>query len=127
MKKVIHTTNAPSAIGTYNQAIEAGDLLFTSGQIGIDPDTSQMVEGGIETQAKQVLNNIDAILLSVGLNKASILKLTVYLKDLNNFSCVNQAFQNYFEENEYPARSTVEVSELPMGALIEIDCIASRK
>ena len=126
MRNIIKTNKAPAAIGTYSQAVESNGILFTSGQVGIDPETSEMVEGGIEDQAIRVLENIYAILSESGLDKTSIIKLNVFLKDLDDFSIVNDTFKEFFGDNEYPARTTVEVSELPLGALIEIDCIASR-
>ncbi len=126
MRNIVKTDKAPAAIGTYNQAVETNGLLFTSGQVGIDPETGKMVEGGIKPQVNRVLNNINAILSETGLNKESIIKLTVFLKDFNDFSTVNDVFTEFFGEKEFPARTTVEVSELPLGALIEIDCIASR-
>ena len=124
MRKAINPPNAPSAIGTYNQGIEINGLVFTSGQVGIDPSTGQLVGGGIDMQAAQTLKNIEAILSSVDIGKDSIAKLTVFVKNLDDFQSVNKAFKNFFNGIEYPARSTVEVSELPMGALIEIECIA---
>ena len=126
MRNIIKTNKAPAAIGTYSQAVESNGILFTSGQVGIDPETSEMVEGGVEDQAIRVLKNIYAILSESGLDKTSIIKLNVFLKDLDDFSIVNDTFKEFFGYNEYPARTTVEVSELPLGALIEIDCIASR-
>ena len=126
MRNIIKTNKAPAAIGTYSQAVESNGILFTSGQVGIDPETSEMVEGGIEDQAIRVLKNIYAILSESGLDKTSIIKLNVFLKDLDDFSIVNETFKEFFGDNEYPARTTVEVSELPLEALIEIDCIASR-
>ena len=126
MRNIIKTNKAPAAIGTYSQAVESNGILFTSGQVGIDPETSEMVEGGVADQAIRVLKNIYAILSESGLDKTSIIKLNVFLKDLDDFSIVNDTFKEFFGDNEYPARTTVEVSELPLGALIEIDCIASR-
>ena len=126
MRNIIKTNKAPAAIGTYSQAVESNGILFTSGQVGIDPETSEMVEGGVEDQTIRVLKNIYAILSESGLDKTSIIKLNVFLKDLDDFSIVNDTFKEFFGENEFPARTTVEVSELPLGALIEIDCIASR-
>ena len=126
MRNIINTNKAPAAIGTYSQAVESNGILFTSGQVGINPETSEMVEGGVEDQAIRVLKNIYAILSESGLDKTSIIKLNVFLKDLDDFSIVNDTFKEFFGDNEYPARTTVEVSELPLGALIEIDCIASR-
>ena len=126
MRNIIKTNKAPAAIGTYSQAVESNGILFTSGQVGIDPETSEMVEGGVEDQAIRVLKNIYAILSESGLDKTSIIKLNVFLKDLDDFSIVNDTFKEFFGDNEFPARTTVEASELPLGALIEIDCIASR-
>ena len=126
MKKIIHTPDAPAAIGTYNQAVEINGFIYTSGQIGIEPGTGTLVDGGMKEQTMRVLNNIDAILTAAGLDKASIIKLTVFLTDLEGFGDVNDAFQSYFGDVDYPARSTVEVSGLPLGAMVEIECIASR-
>ena len=125
-KTVIKTQNAPSAIGTYNQATEANGLIFTSGQISIDPTTGDMVKGGCKEQTDQILKNINAILSSAGLDKTHILKLTVFITNLDWFSQVNDSFKDFFVDIEFPARSTVEVSALPMKALVEIECIASR-
>ena len=127
MKKILHTKNAPDAIGTYNQAIETKSMIFTSGQIGIDPKTGELISTNIKDQIQQTLKNIDAILLGAGLRKDSIVKLTVYLKDFNDFHVINNAFKLFFNDYEFPARSTVEVSELPMGACVEIDCIATKE
>ena len=126
MKKIIHTPDAPSAIGTYNQAIEINGFIYTSGQIGIEPRTGTLVDGGIKEQTMRVLNNIDAILTAAGLDNTSIIKLTVFLTDLEGFGDVNDAFQSYFGNVDFPARSTVEVSGLPLDAMVEIDCIAAR-
>ena len=127
MKKILHTKNAPDAIGTYNQAIETKSMVFTSGQIGIDPNTGELISTNIKDQIQQTLKNIDAILVGAGLSKDSIIKLTVYLKDFNDFHAINNAFKLFFNDYEFPARSTVEVSELPMGASVEIDCIATKE
>lgn len=127
MKKILHTKNAPDAIGTYNQAIETKSMIFTSGQIGIDPKTGELISTNIKDQIQQTLKNIDAILVGAGLSKDSIVKLTVYLKDFNDFHAINNAFKLFFNDYEFPARSTVEVSELPMGASVEIDCIATKE
>ena len=126
MRKLINPSTAPSAIGTYNQGIETEGLVFTSGQIGLDSNTGEMVDGGIDAQAARALQNIEAILNSVNLDKTSIVKLTVFVKNLNDFPSVNKAFEFFFVDIDYPARSTVEVSELPLGALIEIECIATK-
>ena len=126
MKKIIHTPDAPAAIGTYNQAVEINGFIYTSGQIGIEPGTGRLVGGGMKEQTMRVLNNIDAILTAAGLDKTSIIKLTVFLTDLEGFGDVNDAFQSYFGDIDFPARSTVEVSDLPLKAMVEIECIASR-
>ncbi|OUX33138.1 MAG: hypothetical protein CBE24_02635 [bacterium TMED264] len=126
MKKVLDTPNAPKAVGTYNQAIESGNLIFTSGQVGIDPIKNTLVEGGVRNEINQVLKNIDSILDDANLNKSHIIKLTVFLTDLNQFEIVNESFKSFFGKIDFPARSTVEVSKLPLGANIEIECIASK-
>ena len=126
MQETLKTNHAPQAIGTYSQGVATDSLVFTSGQIGIDPKTGEIVSGGIEHQINQVLINICAILEVDDLSKNEILKLTVFLVDLDDFPIVNKAFESFFDSNFYPARSTVEVSRLPMEALVEIECIASR-
>ena len=126
MKKVIHTPSAPKSIGTYNQAIESNNLIFTSGQVGIDPTNNKLVEGGLESELNQVFKNIDSILKDADLNRNNIVKLAVFLIDLNQFDIVNESFKSFFGSIEFPARSTVEVSKLPLGANVEIECIASR-
>ena len=126
MKKILKTPNAPKSVGTYNQAIESNNFIFTSGQVGIDPASNKLVEGGLENEINQVLKNIDLILKDSNLEKSHIVKLTVYLIDLNQFATVNEAFKNFFCSIKFPARSTVEVSKLPLGANVEIECIASR-
>ncbi len=126
MKKIIHTPDAPAAIGTYNQAVEINGFIYTSGQIGIEPGTGRLVDGGMKEQTMRVLNNIAAILTAAGLDNTSIIILTVFLTDLEGFGHVNDAFRSYFGDVDFPARSTVEVSGLPLGAMVEIECIASR-
>jgi 2-iminobutanoate/2-iminopropanoate deaminase len=124
-KNVIQTGNAPSAIGTYSQGIIFQGICFFSGQIGIDPAIGELVEG-LVPQLNQVLKNIDGILKSQNLTRSHILKTTVFLTDLKNFPAVNEAYEKFFEK-PYPARSTVEVSALPKGALVEIEVIAAQK
>ena len=126
MKKILETPNSPKAVGTYNQAIESGNLIFTSGQVGIDPIKNTLVEGGVRNEINQILKNIDSILDDANLNKSHIIKLTVFLTDLNQFEIVNESFKSFFGKIDFPARSTVEVSKLPLGANIEIECIASK-
>lgn len=125
MKKVIKTDLAPKAIGPYSQAIMLGDLLFASGQIAIDPAKGEMVEGGIEAQATQVMENIKNILSAVEMDFSNVIKTTIFLTDLKNFTLVNDIYGGYFTQ-EPPARSCVEVSKLPKGALIEIEIIAHK-
>ena len=123
MKQVIHTDTAPAAIGPYSQAIQIGQLLFTSGQIPIDPETGAMVEGGIQEQARQSLNNIKAILNAAGTNLGAVVKTTVFLQDMNDFAAMNEIYAQFFQE-PYPARSAVQVGRLPKDALVEIEAIA---
>ena len=118
----IDTSNAPKAIGPYSQAISSNGFLFVSGQIPIDPKTNQIVEGGIIEQANQSFKNIGEILKAAGLDYSNVIKTTVFVKDLNDFSTVNEIYSKYFISN--PARSCVEVSKLPKGVLIETEAIA---
>ena len=126
MKKVIATSNAPSAIGPYSQAIAAGDFLYVSGQIPIDPATGNIVEGGIQAQSRQSLTNVKAILEEAGLTMDAVLKTTVFLSDMNNFAAMNEVYATFFTEGSFPARSAVEVARLPKDALVEIEAIAVR-
>jgi 2-iminobutanoate/2-iminopropanoate deaminase len=123
-KQAIHTPNAPAAIGPYSQAVRCGDLVFLSGQIPLDPSTMEMVEGDIEAQTVQVLKNLSAVAKEAGADLDSILKLTIYLIDLGDFSVVNETMKRYFQQ-PYPARATVQVSALPRGSAVEIDAILS--
>ena len=123
MKQVIHTDKAPAAIGPYSQAIQIGQLLFTSGQVPIDPETGAIVEGGIQEQARQSLNNIKAILNAAGTNMGAVVKTTVFLQDMNDFADMNEVYAQFFQE-PYPARSAVQVGRLPKDALVEIEAIA---
>ena len=125
MKQVIHTDKAPAAIGPYSQAIQIGQLLFTSGQVPIDPETGAIVEGGIQEQARQSLNNIKAILNAAGTNMGAVVKTTVFLQDMNDFAAMNEVYAQFFQE-PYPARSAVQVGRLPKDALVEIEAIAQR-
>ena len=124
MKKIFSTKKAPAALGTYSQGVVLDNLIFTSGQIGIDPSTGTIMQGGIEAETKQVLENIESILIKGGVDRSNIVKLTVYLKDFADFPVINNQFKEFFIDCTYPARSTVEVSKLPMDAMVEIDCIA---
>lgn len=123
MKKVIATAAAPSAIGPYSQAIQVGNLLYTSGQIPIDPATGQIVEGGIEAQTRQSLLNVQAILREAGVTMSSVVKTTVFMADMNEFPAMNAVYAEFFTQ-PFPARSAVAVKTLPKGALIEIEVVA---
>ena len=126
MKKIIATGNAPAAIGPYSQAIDCGSFLVTSGQVPFDPATGVIVEGGIEEQTRQSLNNVKAILEAAGLTMDNVVKTTVFLSDMNNFAAMNGVYAEFFTEGKYPARSAVEVARLPKDALVEIEVIASK-
>lgn len=121
--KTISTDSAPAAIGPYAQAVEIGDFLFTSGQIPLDPATDEMVSGGFTAQAKQVLTNLEQVLSAAGCSFADVLKATVYVTSLSNFPALNELYAEAMGDHR-PARSTVEVSALPKGALVEIDVVA---
>ena len=123
MKKVIRTTKAPSAIGLYSQAIQVGNIIYTSGQIPIDPATGSFVEGGIKEQTRQSLLNVKAILEEVGLTMGNVVKTTVFMADMNDFADMNAVYAEFFAE-PYPARSAVAVKTLPKGALVEIEVVA---
>jgi 2-iminobutanoate/2-iminopropanoate deaminase len=122
-KEVIVTRNAPAAVGPYSQAVRAGHLLFISGQIPIDPRTGQLVTGDIKTQTRRVLENLKVILNDSGIGLNNILKTTVYMKDLNEFTAMNEVYSEYFPEKP-PARSTIEVSNLFKGSKVEIEAVA---
>ena len=126
MKKVISTPKAPAAIGPYSQAIQVGNLIYTSGQIPIDPATGQLVEGGIKEQARQSLSNIQAILQEAGLTMASVVKTTVFMADMADFAEMNSIYAEFFTE-PYPARSAVAVKTLPKNALVEIEVVAEKE
>jgi len=122
-KRIIKVTGCPEAVGPYSQAVRANDFLFVSGNLPIDTETGKIVEGGIEQQTHMVLKNISTLLNGAGLCISDIVKTTIFIKDMNDFSKVNSVYSEYFA-TEYPARSTVEVARLPKDALIEIECIA---
>ena len=123
MKNVIATTNAPAAIGPYSQAILANGMVYTSGQLGIDPATGIIPEG-ITAQTRQSLTNVKAILAQAGLTMDDVIKTTVFLSDMNNFVPMNEVYAEFFTEGSYPARSAVEVARLPKDAMVEIEAIA---
>jgi reactive intermediate/imine deaminase len=121
-KQVIHTRNAPQAIGTYSQAVRAGDTVYLSGQIPLDPATMQLVSGDIEAEITRVFENLKAVAEAAGGSLAQAVKVNVYLTDLANFAKVNEIMAKYVPE-PYPARAAVGVSQLPRGARVEIECI----
>ena len=124
--KVISTKMAPAAIGPYSQAIQVGNLVYTSGQIPIDPSTGAFVEGGIKEQTRQSLTNVKAILEEAGLSMSNVVKATVFMADMNDFSDMNAVYAEFFAE-PYPARSAVAVKTLPKSALVEIEVVAEVK
>ena len=123
---VIETLDAPQAIGTYSQGIKSGNLVFTSGQIPLNPETGELINGDFKSEISQVLMNLNAVLKSGGSSLKKAVKLTVFLTDLSYFPQVNEVFKEYFPENP-PARSAVQVSALPMNAKIEIEAVGSVK
>lgn len=125
MKKIIATSAAPSAIGPYSQGIDGGSIVITSGQLPIDPATGAFAEGGIAGQTRQSLENVKAILAQAGLGMENIIKTTVFLKDMNDFAAMNEAYAAFFPSDP-PARSAVEVARLPKDAMLEIEAIAVR-
>jgi reactive intermediate/imine deaminase len=122
VRRTVHIGKPPQGT-VFSPAIVAGELVFTSGQIGIDPKTSQMVEGGFEAQAEQVLRNLAAVLKAAGSDMSHVLKTTVFLSDMDNYSTMNEIYRRHFKEDP-PARSTVQVARLPRDALIEIEAVA---
>ncbi len=121
----VRTDKAPKAVGPYSQAVVSGNFVFVSGQIPLDPETGKMVEGDIEEKTKRVLENVSAVLESVGLSLKNVVKVTVFITDLSNFEKVNKVYSEFFGDHK-PARSFVEVSALPKGAEIEIEVIAEK-
>jgi 2-iminobutanoate/2-iminopropanoate deaminase len=123
MKEIISTPNAPAAIGPYSQAVRWNSLVFCSGQIPLDPATGQLVEGGIEAQTARVIENLRAVLEAAGASLETVLKTTIFVKDLNDFAKVNEVYARYFGTNP-PARATVEAARLPRDVKVEIEAIA---
>lgn len=126
MKKIIYTNNAPQPIGPYSQAVLADDFLYISGQVPIDPTTGKLVEGGIKEQAEQVMKNLNVILLEAEMNMSHVVKTSIFTTDISKFSDINDVYARYFNDN-FPARETIEVSKLPVGAAVEISMIAVKK
>lgn len=125
MIKTINTKKAPAAVGPYSQAIEASGFIFCSGQIGLDPKTGNLI-GNLEVQTRQVLNNLKEVLKAAGSDLDFVVKTTIYLKNISDFPAVNSIYGEFFKDHK-PARATVEVSNIPKGALIEIEAIAVKK
>jgi len=123
VKQAVSSADAPKAIGPYSPAVRAGQLVFISGQVPIDPSTGNLIDGDIAAQTRRALDNLGALLKAAGLSYANVVRTTVFLADMNDFSAMNQAYATYFSE-PYPARSTVQVSRLPKDARVEIDVIA---
>lgn len=121
--KAIHTDQAPKALGPYSQVIEAGGMVFASGQVPIDPATDQFVSGGIKEQTRQSLTNARSILQQAGTDLSHVVKTTVFLADMADFAAMNEVYAEFFSQ-PYPARSAVAVKQLPKGALVEVECIA---
>lgn len=121
---IISTVKAPAAIGPYSQAIQTEDMLFTSGQLGLDPQTGSLPEG-IQAQTSQALANVNAILKEAGFTKENVIKTTVFLKDMTDFGAVNEIYADFFGDHK-PARSCVEVARLPKNGLVEIEIVAAR-
>lgn len=124
MKTVIATDKAPAALGPYSQAIRANGFVFASGQLGLDPAVGELVEGGIQAQTRQALENAKAVLEKAGLSLSNVVKTTVFLNDIGDFAAMNEIYGQYFTENA-PARSAVQVGALPKGGLVEIEMIAA--
>ena len=124
MKKQINTPNAPQAIGPYSQAVSFDKIIFISGQIPADPDTGEIVSGGVSEETHQVMRNLKAILEEAGSGFSNAIKTSIFLKDMNDFAVVNEVYASYFERGDFPARETVQVAMLPKNVSVEISMIA---
>jgi 2-iminobutanoate/2-iminopropanoate deaminase len=122
VKKVISTDKAPAAVGPYSQGVRAGNLLFVSGQLGIDPATGKLVDGGVEKQTEQALRNVASIVEAAGASLGSVVKATVFLQNMSDFATMNGVYSSFFEKDP-PARAAFEVAQLPLGGLVEIEAI----
>lgn len=123
-REIIFTTNAPAAVGPYSQAVRLGEMVYTAGQIPLDPETGQLVAGDIEVQTRQVMKNLSHVLVAAGSDLAKVIKTTIFVTDLADFAKINQVYGSYFDADP-PARSTVQVAALPLGARVEIEVIAT--
>ncbi|KAA3624730.1 MAG: RidA family protein [Flavobacterium sp.] len=126
MKQIIHTTKAPAPIGPYNQAVLKGDMLFTSGQIAINPTTGKLFSGTISEETELVMENLKAVLEAANMTFENVLKTSIFISDMKNFAEINTVYATYFKEETAPARETVEVANLPKYVNVEISVIASR-
>jgi len=124
MKKTINTNKAPLPVGPYNQAVIVDNTLYISGQVAINPENNELIQGSIEEETHQIMKNIKSILNEAGLDFKNVVRSKIYLTDMNNFSKVNEVYGSYFQKNNEPARTTLEVSGLPLGVDVEIDMIA---
>lgn len=124
MKKIIYSEKAPEAIGPYSQAVVHNGVVYCSGQIALDPETMEIIEGGIIEQTTQVMNNLNRVLESAGTSFSNVLKCSIFLSDMNDFPAVNKVYGGFFE-NDPPARETVAVKELPKSVMVEISCLAA--
>ncbi len=123
MKTIVQTNNAPAAIGPYSQAVKTGNLLFTSGQIALHPESGSMITQDIATETKQVMSNLEAVLHAAGTDFSKVIKTSIFLRDMNDFEVVNRVYASYFNA-QFPARETVQVARLPKDAGVEISMIA---
>ena len=126
MKKIINTSNAPAPIGPYNQAVLSGNMLYTSGQIALDPNTGELKLGNIKEETALVMENLKAILTEAGMTFDNVIKTSIFISDMNNFAQINEVYANYFNAETAPARETVEVANLPKFVNVEISVIAVR-
>ena len=122
-KMIITTDKAPKAIGPYSAGVKAGHFVYTAGQLGIDPQAGKMVEGGIEAETRQALTNLKNILVAAGSSLGGVVKTTVFLRDINDFTAMNGVYAEFFTEN-FPARSAIQVAALPLGAAVEVEAVA---
>lgn len=123
-KKIIHTKNAPAAVGPYSQAVGIGNLVYTAGQIPLDPQTGKMIDGDISAQTERALLNLQAVLQAAGSSLDAVIKTTVFLQDMDEFGAMNAVYGRFFNQNP-PARSAVEVAALPLGARVEVEAVAT--
>ena len=123
MKKVVFTEKAPAVVGPYSQAIQTGNLLFCSGQLAVDPVTGQLISGGVEDQTHRIMDNVQAVLEAAGSTLGQVVKVTIFLKNMDDYAVVNEVYGSYFDENP-PARECVQVAKLPLDVDIEISVIA---